>query len=183
MKKYLITAPELYKDFIAELNEQIGLHKPDYILYRDKENPEYKTQAVAFIKLCSNFKSLKSFLHQDIDLAKELNATGVHLTSQQFDKIQYAKSLGLEVIISTHSQKELTEAQNLGADAVTFSPIFETPNKGEPKGISQLKETLDNCEVNVFALGGITQEWQIEEVKEAGAYGFASIRYFSSPAK
>lgn len=183
MKKYLITAPELYKDFITELQEQMALHKPEYVLYRDKENSEYKIGAIAFIKLCSSFKSLKSFLHQEITLAKELNATGVHLTSQQFDKIEYAKSLGLEVIVSTHSQAEVLEAQKLGADAVTFSPIFKTPNKGEPKGISQLKETIDNCEVNVFALGGITQEWQIEAVKEAGAYGFASIRYFSSPAK
>jgi len=102
----------------------------------------------------------------------------VHLTSTQFDKIEYAKSLGLEVIVSTHTHDEVLQAQDLGADAVTYSPIFSSPGKGEPKGVEDLKELLNKCSVKVFALGGIVDEKQVSEIEKTQAYGFASIRYF-----
>ncbi len=182
MRKYLITSREFYTDtpaiFRNILHEQFKEHMPDYALYRDKSNPNYTIQAAHFVEVCSQFEDIKSFIHRDSDIAKELNAVGVHLTSTQFDKIEYAKSLGLEVIISTHTHDEVLEAQRLGADAVTYSPIFSSPGKGEPKGIEDLKELLNKCTVKVFALGGIVTEEEVSEIEKTQAYGFASIRYF-----
>ena len=182
MRKYLITSREFYTDtpavFRNILHEQFREHMPDYALYRDKSNPNYNIQAAHFVEVCSQFQGIKSFIHRDADLAKELYAVGVHLTSTQFDKIEYAKSLGLEVIISTHTHDEVLEAQKLGADAVTYSPIFSSPGKGEPKGIEDLKELLNKCSVKVFALGGIVEAQQVAEIEKTTAYGFASIRYF-----
>jgi len=131
-----------------------------------------------FVETCKKLDSVKPFIHQNIDLAKELNAVGVHLTSTQFDEIAYAKELGLEVIISTHTHEEVLKAQGAGADAVTYSPIFASPGKGEPKGLNDLKEILCKCDIKVFALGGIVEDMQIKEVEKLGVYGFASIRYF-----
>ncbi len=65
-----------------------------------------------------------------------------------------------------------------GVDAVTFSPIFQTPNKGEPKGVEVLKELVQAKKAKIFALGGIITKKQIQECQDAGVYGFASIRYF-----
>ena len=182
MHKYLITSGEFYKDsssdFGSLLYTQIKKHTPTYILYRDKTNQNYSTQAVEFIKVCNQFQDIKSFIHQHVELAKELGAKGVHLTSKQFKEISHAKSLGLEVIISTHTHEELLKAQELGADAVTYSPIFSSPGKGEPKGIEDLEDILSKCRVNVFALGGIIEESHIEMIAQTKAYGFASIRYF-----
>ncbi len=182
MYKYLITSREFYTDtpaiFRNIVHEQFREHSPDYALYRDKSNPNYDIQAAHFVEVCIQFENIKSFIHRDVDLAKKLNATGVHLTSTQFDKIEYAKSLGLEVIISTHTHDEVLEAQALGVDAVTYSPIFSSPGKGEPKGVENLKELLNKCSVKVFALGGIVEEEQVAEIEKTGAYGFASIRYF-----
>ena len=182
MNKYLITSREFYTDtpavFRNILHEQFVKHMPDYALYRDKTNSNYAIQAAHFVEVCAQFQAIKSFIHRDADIAKELNAVGVHLTSTQFDKISYAKSLGLEVIISTHTHDEVLEAQKLGADAVTYSPIFNSPGKGEPKGIDDLKELLDKCSIKVFALGGIVQEEQVKIVEKTAVYGFASIRYF-----
>ncbi|MEA3370818.1 MAG: thiamine phosphate synthase [Campylobacterota bacterium] len=184
MNRYLITSRDFYTDnpeiFKTTLKKQVLKHQPSYLLYRDKSNENYKTQATEFVELCSEFKGLKSFIHRDVDLAKELNATGVHLTSTQFDKIEYAKSLGLEVIISTHTHHEVLNAEKLGADYVTYSPIFASPGKGEPKGIDDLKELLNKCSVKVFALGGIIEETQVQKIEQSRAYGFASIRYFYS---
>jgi thiamine-phosphate pyrophosphorylase len=182
IKKYLITSREFYTDtpavFRSILHERLKTHMPDFALYRDKSNPNYKTQAEHFIQTCSCFDGLKAFIHRDVDLAYALNAIGVHLTSNAFDDIQKAKELSLEVIISTHTKEEALKAEKLGADYVTYSPIFASPNKGEPKGIDDLKALLDMTSVKIFALGGIINEEQIEMVKESGAYGFASIRYF-----
>jgi len=182
MKKYLITSREFYTDtpavFRNILHEQFKKYMPDYALYRDKSNPNYNIQAAHFVEVCTQFQSVKSFIHRDSDVAKELNATGVHLTSTQFDQIEYAKSLGLEVIISTHTHDEVLKAQKLGADAVTYSPIFASPGKGEPKGLEDLRELLNKCTVKVFALGGIVEEEQIAEIEKTTSYGFASIRYF-----
>ena len=182
LKKYLITSREFYTDtpavFRNILHEQFKIHMPDYALYRDKTNPNYDTQASHFVEVCNQFESIKSFIHQHVELAKELNATGVHLTSKQFSEIVFAKSLGLEVIISTHSLKEVLKAQKLGANAVTYSPIFSSPNKGNPKGIEDLKEVLAKCDIKVFALGGIVEAWHVEIIEETTAYGFASIRKF-----
>ena len=84
------------------------------------------------------------------------------------------------MIISTHTHEEVLKAQKLGADAVTYSPIFASPGKGEPKGIEDLKELLKKCNIKVFALGGIVESSHIKAVEEARAYGFASIRFFTN---
>lgn len=182
IKKYLITSPSFYGDnssqFITKLKEQYKKHQPDYMLYRDKNNAHYDSLARDFIQTCHELKNVKSFLHQKVDLAKMLGATGVHLTSNQFDEISYAKSLGLEVVVSTHTFEEVQGAEKLGADAVTYSPIFFSPNKGEPKGIEDLRSIVKKSKIKIFALGGILDEEQVESVREAKAYGFASIRYF-----
>ena len=182
MQRYLITSREFYTDtpavFRKVLHEQFIKHSPNYALYRDKTNPNYTTQAEHFVEVCAQFEGIKSFIHSDVDLAVSLYATGVHLTSNQFDKIEYAKSKNLEVIISTHTHEEVLNAESLGVNAVTYSPIFSSPGKGEPKGIEDLKELLGKTDINVFALGGIVTQDQIQEIEESAAYGFASIRYF-----
>jgi len=182
MQKYLITSREFYTDtpavFRKILHEQFIKHTPSYALYRDKTNPNYGVQAEHFVEVCNQFEGIKSFIHSDVDLAHRLYANGVHLTSQEFEKIEYAKSLGLEVIISTHTVKEVLAAQSQGANAVTYSPIFATPGKGEPKGTEDLKALLEKVEIDVFALGGILSEEQVNAVSETRAFGFASIRYF-----
>lgn len=66
----------------------------------------------------------------------------------------------------------------MGADYVTYSPIFVSPNKGKPKGVEDLQKLLEKTEIKVFALGGIVSHEQIDLVEESGVYGFASIRHF-----
>ncbi|MFA5453963.1 MAG: thiamine phosphate synthase [Sulfurimonas sp.] len=182
MKKYLITSREFYTDtpavFRSILHAQLKKHYPTHALYRDKSNQNYSVQAAHFVEVCSQLEGLKSFIHQHVDLAKELGASGVHLTSRQFGEIARAKEFGLEVIISTHTHEEVLQAQKLGADAVTYGPVFASPGKGEPKGMDDLKELLDKCNINVFALGGIVENVHVDMIEQSKAYGFASIRYF-----
>ena len=61
---------------------------------------------------------------------------------------------------------------------ITFSPIFHSPNKGEPKGVEELKRVAFLLSIPVIALGGIVTQKQIGLSKQSGAKGFASIRWF-----
>lgn len=177
LKSYLITDPSLFGDTAETLRKTlssaIAEHSPDFICLRDKKNSEYAELAEAFLNIEGKHKSL---LHGDIDLAISLGAYGVHLSSLQFDEISRAKKAGLYVIASTHSYEEALLAK--AADAITYSPIFYSPNKGIPKGLEDLKEITGKINTKIFALGGITTQEQIRQVETCGVYGFASIRYF-----
>lgn len=183
MKSYLITDPAYYGSGSASFSQTLQTvfrrYTVDFALFRDKQTPDYSALAQTFILLCRQHNIPKVLLHGDYVLAHELKADGVHLTSMQFDDIAEAKKLGLYVIISTHTHEEALRAQELGADAITYSPVFASPNKGEPKGLEDLKQIVDKIRIPIFALGGITTEKQIKAVEECGVYGFASIRYFT----
>ncbi len=150
----------------------------DMIVYRDKLNQNYASNAKLFIEQAKKLSFSKILLHSDYKLAHYLQADGVHLTSKQSNDIGKAKALGLFVVISTHTTQEAFQAQELGADMITFSPIFSTPNKGEPKGVEALKNLVSLLSIPVIALGGIITEEHIELCKKNGAKGFASIRFF-----
>jgi thiamine-phosphate pyrophosphorylase len=177
MIRYAITDPQtLHFDTIQEDLKRFA-QKASMIVYRDKENPHYARDAKLFLSHAKGFE--KVLLHQDYLLAAHLGADGVHLMSTQRDDIAKAKALNLFVIISTHTLEEVIWAETLGADVVTFSPVYDTPNKGKAVGIAALKEVVDTVDIPVIALGGIVSEAQIEACEEAGASGFASIRYFA----
>ncbi len=182
MKTYLITDPSFYgttsDTLVTSLYRVFAQSIPDFAVFRDKQTQCYDERAKVFIDVCRNHSIPNILLHGDYALASTLGAHGVHLASTQFDSISLAKALGLYVIISTHTHEEALLAQELGADAITYSPIFASPNKGEPKGLEDLKEIVDKIRIPIFALGGITTQEQINSVQECGAYGFASIRYF-----
>lgn len=183
LKNYLITDPKYYSNdkelFKNNLTKVLKNHKINLACFRDKESSNFKELASIFVETCREFNIDKIILNGNYLLSYELKATGVHLTSTQFDKIKKAKELGLYVIISCHSLNDIQIALDNKADAVSFSPIFETPNKGEPKGIIALEEAINTFkDINIFALGGIINEKQIKQISETKAYGFASIRYF-----
>ncbi|SFV70686.1 Thiamine monophosphate synthase [hydrothermal vent metagenome] len=153
--------------------------KANMIVYRDKSTSNYTKNAEKFINEAKKYSFSKILLHSDYTLAHNLKADGVHLTSMQFDSIEKAKKFGLFVIASTHSLEEAMEAQYLGADMITFSPIFATPNKGEPKGIKELNRVASNLSIPIIALGGIITKKHLLLCQKSKAKGFASIRWFS----
>lgn len=174
MLSYAITDPKYF-----DLNQvEYIAKKANMILFRDKTCYDYKQSAKEFVQKAKKYNFNKIILHQDINLAIELNADGIHLTSLQFNSIKKAKEFKLFTIISTHTFSEAINAQNLGADMITYSPIFSTPNKGKPVGVKILKELTNTLSIPVIALGGIVTKEQIKLCKDNGARGFASIRYF-----
>lgn len=183
LKKYLITDPQYYSNhpelFRKNLKKILSKNDVNFACFRDKSSTNFEELATIFVEICKDFEINKILINCDYLLAKKIGADGVHLTSEQFKNIKEAKDLDLYTIISCHNFSEIEKAQESYVNAVTFSPIFKSPNKGEPKGINRLKEAINLYEdIDIIALGGIIENSQIEQIKKAKAYGFASIRYF-----
>ncbi|RXJ88599.1 thiamine phosphate synthase [Arcobacter sp. CECT 8983] len=183
MISYLITDPKYYSNdlilFEKNLKKVLKTKKVNMACFRDKTSENYKELAKIFVNTCKEFKIESILLSEHYNLAFELGANGVHLTSKQFDDIQKAKNLDLYTIISCHNFTDIENAQKKHVNAITYSPIFNTPNKGEPKGISKLREIIRSYEdLDVIALGGIINEENLKLIAKTEAYGFASIRYF-----
>jgi len=181
LKRYLITDPLYYGESEREFQKSIERANGfDFILYRDKNNPNYKKFARIFAGVLKERGVREFLIHQNVELAQDLNAFGVHLSSQQFNTIIDAKKSNLFTIISCHSFRDIEIASGFGVDAVTFSPIFKTPNKGEPKGIETLQKVVETFpEVKIFALGGIISKVEVNKLSRVkGLFGFSSIRFF-----
>lgn len=183
LKTYLITDPQYYsnnpKKFKRTLIKVLEKNKIDIICFRDKESSNFEELATIFVEVCKDKNIERILINSDFKLAKKLNAHGVHLNSKQFGDIKKAKQLDLFVIISCHNFDEIEKAQNLKVEALTYSPIFKTPNKGKPLGIEKFNEAIDLYkDSNIIALGGIIDNKQVAEITKTKAYAFASIRYF-----
>lgn len=181
--QYLITDPSYYgsevNEFESKLIQVLQNHHVQTACFRDKFSSNYEELANVFVKICTKFKVQNILINENFELAKKLKC-GIHFTSKQLHLIQEAKNCDMYVIASCHNIKEIEKAQQSYVNAITYSPIFETPNKGEPKGLSHLKKILSLYDMNIIALGGIITQEQINELKKTKAYGFASIRYFIS---
>lgn len=181
MKRYLITDPFFYSStaclFAKKLQEVLLQEEVDFVCIRDKESSDYEALIQSANPIIRNSQA-KLIVHRDLAVAKNNHAYGIHLPYIYKADIQKAKEVGLFVIASVHTLQEALHVQELGADAITYSPIFYTPNKGKPKGLEKLKEINDKIDIHCFALGGIIEEEHIQACRKAGVYGFASIRYF-----
>lgn len=176
MIKYAISDPKFYSNLNYAFNNFTKLNEANMLLFRDKSSNNYDNTAQEFIKFRSNNK--KFLLQNDINLACRLGFDGVHFNSNFIHLLKDTPS-NLIKIASTHNIKEIELANQYGADFITFSPIFATPNKGEPKGLEALKEAVKISKAKVIALGGIMSAEQICAVMKCGVAGFASIRYFT----
>jgi len=176
MISYAITDPSTLDFNHLEHDLKRFSQKASMIVYRDKS--DVSKHGADFVQAAKVFDFEQVIIHGDPSLAKAAGADGVHLSSLQLEEIADAKAMHLFVVVSTHTIDELKKAEASGADMATFSPIFETPNKGAPVGLEALRSVTSQVTIPVLALGGILTEEQIKACEASGASGFASIRYF-----
>ncbi len=121
----------------------------------------------------------KLLINERFDLAMAAGAHGVHLTSTSIsvERVRDKVPSGFIVGVSTHSSDEVIAAKESGADYAMLGPIFATPDKGEPLGIEKLERVCQSVSsFPVIAVGSIDGS-SFQQVLDAGAEGFAAIRY------
>jgi thiamine-phosphate pyrophosphorylase len=179
---YIITDRKLFTHysflFTAVQEALKGGVKAIQLREKDLTTRELLRLAYRMRKLTDKYGAML-FINDRLDIALAVGADGVHLTQNSIsvNAVKNVVKNRLFIGVSTHSLKEAKDAQDGGADFITFGPIFRTPSKlkyGEPVGTEALKEVVLRLRIPVFAIGGVKVR-KISEVKEAGAFGIAMI--------
>jgi len=116
------------------------------------------------------------FINGDVELARELGADGVHLSSQQLMQLAH-KPEGLLCSASCHNASELQHAQNLTLDFAVLSPVLPTASHvdASPLGWPEFTRIIEDCAIPVYALGGL-QPQDLIRAWHSGAHGIAMQR-------
>ncbi|WP_243459346.1 thiamine phosphate synthase [Metabacillus bambusae] len=131
-------------------------------------------------KLCKQYK-VPFIVNDDIELAIELGADGVHIGQDDRDPLLTRKQIGHDkwLGISTHSVEEAKQAVKDGANYIGVGPMYSTKTKADahavvgPELITQIR-TSGLSDFPIVGIGGITLE-NATNVYKAGANGVAII--------
>ena len=114
------------------------------------------------------YPDVKFFVNERADAATVLSADGVHLNINALPvKSVKEKFKNFKIFYSSHSIEDAVNAEENGADFITFSPVFKTKKQVFFHGADVLKKAVNAVKIPVFALGGINK-FNIQEIKESG---------------
>ncbi|MCB5185781.1 thiamine phosphate synthase [Methylobacillus gramineus] len=176
---YAITPDET--DLIRLLkNTEVALTGGASVLqYRNKRvhGAAAKAQAQALLALCRRYQ-VPLIINDDIDLAAELDADGVHLGIDDGDITKARLRLGPGKIIGASCYNNLAlaqQAKQLGADYVAFGACFPSTTKPDaPRADRTLFSQAATLGLPLTAIGGITLE-NADSIISAGAHAIAVI--------
>jgi thiamine-phosphate pyrophosphorylase len=116
-------------------------------------------------------------VNNDLDLAKELGASGVHFDDFQVSADDARRLLGTDAIVGYtcgNDHTQVRKADGLGADYLSFCAAFSSPSvqSCEIVLLESIRLAKRTISIPVFASGGITRQ-NAHLVLEAGADGLA----------
>jgi len=134
------------------------------IQYRDKSQDAGRRRADAamLVRICRRH-GIPMIVNDDVELAFETNADGVHVGRDDADPSTARSRLGNHSIIgvSCYNRVELAEsAQQNGADYVAFGSMFSSATKPDAMRaeIATLESARARIHLPIVAIGGITPE-------------------------
>ena len=148
-----------------------------FIQLREKKLDEkhFIEEAVALKELCHNYH-VPFVINDNVKIAKEMDAGGVHVGQNDMEADDVRKILGEDKILGVSAQtvEQAVLAEKMGADYLGVGAVFSTSTKKDAADVS--KETLQAiCEVvniPVIAIGGIGAD-NILSLKGSGICGIA----------
>lgn len=161
---YAITDADLHADGIARQVERAIAGGARVIQYRDKSNNRTRrlSEAGEILATCRRH-GVPLLINDDLELAQNLGAEGVHLGRDDVDLVRARAALGKDAIIgvSCYNRLDLAiEAQMAGADYVAFGRFFSSRSK--PSAVQAHPELLRKARAKLHcplvAIGGITEQ-------------------------
>ena len=127
---------------------------------KNASKKEIIKEALEIKEICKKY-NVPFVIDDDVDIAKEVNADGVHI-GQNDASYKYARDiLGDNKIIgmTAHNLEEALTAQNSGADYIGVGAVFNTSTKLDtiPMSRETLMQITSNISIPVVAIGGINE--------------------------
>lgn len=145
---------------------------------RDKTLPaeDRRRFAEAVAELGSAVPGTRVLVNDDVILARDVGAAGLHLSSASLHAIAQRPDFEW-VAASCHNETDLGRAQVLGVDFVVLGPVLPTATHPGSNGIGwdTFARLIERATMPVFALGGMRQE-MLDTAQGYGAHGIALMR-------
>ena len=150
-----------------------------FIQLREKQldRPAFLQEAKEIKTLCRRY-GVPFVIDDDVDLALEVDADGVHVGQSDMEAGNVREKLGPDKIVgvSARTVEQALLAQQRGADYLGVGAVFPTGSKDDAKLLDHqvLRDICDAVSIPVIAIGGITRE-NVQELAGTGICGVAVI--------
>lgn len=126
---------------------------------KDASDEEFEALARELKPLCGAV-SVPFIINDNVELAKRVDADGVHVGQGDTACENARRELGAQKIVgvSVQTVEQALAAQNAGADYLGVGAMYGTPTKPESEEVdfSVLKEICATVDIPVVAIGGLS---------------------------
>ena len=149
------------------------------IQLREKElsYTAFLEQAIQLKKVTDKYH-IPLIINDNVDVAKAVNAEGVHVGQKDMEAGAVRQKLGENKIIgvSVQTVEQALLAQKQGADYLGVGAVFSTSTKLDASEVSfeTLQKICDAVSIPVVAIGGINAQ-NIMQLKNSGIEGVAVV--------
>ena len=150
-----------------------------FVQLREKhlDHDAFLQEAKEIKELCAKYQ-VPFVLDDDVELALEVGADGVHVGQSDMEAGMVREKLGPDKIIGVSAQtvEQALLAEKRGADYLGVGAVFPTNSKDDAKEVTYetLKEICEAVSIPVVAIGGITHD-NIKELAGSKIDGIAVI--------
>ena len=175
---YLITDDNLDGKLLQKVKSALA-GGVKIVQYRAKNTrPDERREIAQKLRGLCHLHQAKLIINDLPELAREVDADGVHLGQDDMPAVQARQLLGRNKLIgiSTHSVEEALKAEAQGADYIAIGSVFPTDTKDDTQlvGIEMLRKVRKAVRVPLVAIGGMTAERAFDAL-DAGADSIAVI--------
>ena len=165
-------------EVLSGLQKSLLQHHLQGVIFRQKQlSDEAYQRGYALISRAMSGSECLLIAHCPIELANQLHAAALHLTSERLDKLTDRQAFkGRFLGASCHSLAQLQQAVEKGCDYATLSPIAQTQSHPDTPnlGWGVAAEWVKDQPIPVYLLGGL-DDTALEGATNIGAQGIAAI--------
>ena len=144
---------------------------------KDLDTDNFLKEALEIKELCARYH-VPFVINDNVEIAKEINAGGVHVGQEDMAAANARAILGPDKIIgvSAHTVEEAIQAEKNGADYLGVGAAFQTGTKKNAGCISHetIRQICEAVNIPVVAIGGISHD-NVMELAGSGICGVAVI--------
>ena len=167
---------------LADVLEEAIKGGVTFVQLREKDDmaldhDEFLKEALEIKELCARYQ-VPFVIDDDVDLALECGADGVHVGQSDMEAGSVREKIGPDRIlgVSAETVEEAILAEKRGADYLGVGAVFPTGSKDDALDVSHetLKEICRAVSIPVIAIGGISRD-NVCQLSGTGIVGIAVI--------